>query len=632
MLLALHAGSPLAAPYLYVTRLFANQVDVVDLRTRALHDIIPVGINPTAASLNRDQSRLYVLNQTSKSLSIIDTTHDRVVQSVAFATPPITIAIPDNDEYVYVGLQDQSLGEASSVAVVDTMDGAVLLNQPIASAFANLISPDGKTYYSIGLSGIEVYDTVQHTTHMVAGPFYGSDGAALSADGATLYALATVPGVVTAIDTATLQAKWVVNVPWNGGNVRSPMAVSPDGSDVYVGNLADGSTAVIDAARGELATLLPTCEGPSGIAFSPDQRMVYVMCSFGSQVTRIDASRRSVIDTFPLGYQPTSSAHFVGAPPAPIYVANARSGTVSQVSTTDDTVNPLPYVGVGPQALAISPDGRWLYSANTGANTVSTLSLQDGTLAATVPVGAQPAGLAVSPQGTRLYVANSGSHSISVVDTAAQSVVATLPQADGVVSRSLLLGPGGRKLYVAQSNGTWVDVYDTASGATLTPIYIAYGAVSIALAPSGTQAFVTGFGNFVAPVSLDTDMSYTTWTVRTLTGMNPGATRVSQDGAWIYTVNHGDPNMAWNDYSISLFQTSDGQGGATLPLPADPSALWTTADGSRVYVALPALDALAVIDTASRHVLRLIGGFAAPSALVAPDWPVTNLIFQGSFD
>jgi len=83
--------------------------------------------------------------------------------------------------------------------------------------------------------------------------------------------------------------------------------------------------------------------------------------------------------------------------PTTLYVTN-WGGTVSVISTATNTVvgSPIP-AGSGPDALAISPDGKTLYVANWGG-TVSVISTATHTVVGSpIPVGIEPDALAISP-------------------------------------------------------------------------------------------------------------------------------------------------------------------------------------------------------------------------------------------
>ena len=100
-----------------------------------------------------------------------------------------------------------------------------------------------------------------------------------------------------------------------------------------------------------------------------------------------------------------------------LYVANARSGTVSQFSLDEvGALSPLatPTVAAGdfPNKLAVSPDGQSVYVVMR--NEVAQYDVRDDGLLSpkdspTVATGGSPVTVAVSPDGRSAYVTNFGS-------------------------------------------------------------------------------------------------------------------------------------------------------------------------------------------------------------------------------
>src|SRR5262249_7544247 len=117
-------------------------------------------------------------------------------------------------------------------------------------------------------------------------------GVAVSPDGSTVYVGASVldvnVGAVLVIATATdtVIARLI-------GPIASGLAVTPDGSKVYVATaqsfFGPPSVVVVDTATNGLIATIPVGGNPLGVAVTPDSSEVYV--------TNITDNNVSVIDT-----------------------------------------------------------------------------------------------------------------------------------------------------------------------------------------------------------------------------------------------------------------------------------------------------------------------------------------------
>lgn len=77
-------------------------------------------------------------------------------------------------------------------------------------------------------------------------------------------------------------------------------------------------------------------------------------------------------------------------------------------------------LGIGPDAVAVSPDGSRLYTSNPNADSVSVIDTTTNTVTGTVGVGNGPKSVTVSPDGARAYTAytaDAGGDSVSVIET-----------------------------------------------------------------------------------------------------------------------------------------------------------------------------------------------------------------------
>lgn len=111
-------------------------------------------------------------------------------------------------------------------------------------------------------------------------------------------------------------------------------------------------------------------------------------------------------------------------------VVNPDVNTVTLFDVGADRNLPLGEfpVGVEPNGVAVTPDGKFVYVANTVDGTVSVLAVDVtqqpvAQVVATLDVGTEPYGVAITPNGQKVYVTNARSNSISVIDVATNTVV-----------------------------------------------------------------------------------------------------------------------------------------------------------------------------------------------------------------
>ena len=219
-----------------------------------------------------------------------------------------------------------------------------------------------------------------------------------------------------------------------------------------------------------------------------------------------------------------------------IFVVNNTSGTVTQISTIDNTVvTPSITVGSNPVWGVMSADGLFVFVVNQGSGTVSVIDTSLRTVLATVPVGTTP-----SPQPNfafydaklkRLYVSNTGEGTISVIK--ADNISSTSPPVklkDIPVSgtpTSVTALSDGTKVYAALGNcpagvnhltilsqlgsctGNLVSVIDAVALREIRTISVGTGAVSIDASSDASRVFVVNSHDSVS----DSSGSHTAGTV-----------------------------------------------------------------------------------------------------------------------
>jgi YVTN family beta-propeller protein len=309
------------------------------------------------------QTVAYVANNSSNSVSVIDTACNTVTATIPVGNHPVGIAFSPDDALAYV-----TNGRDGTISVIDTATHSVTTTialvpspnpvAPISPAYL-AVTPDGKTLYvptgSDPVPSFQVVSTATNTATAVI-PLGGLnvEVLAVTPDGKHVYVVSENNNAtfVFVIDTATNTVVAQLTVP--GALLGPGVAITPSGSTVYV---APGDkplvTAINTANNTVMATIpIPTAAFPSGVAITPDGTRAYV-ADLGGEVFVIDTASNTVVAT---------------------------------IST------PL----VQPFALAVTPDGALVYVANPSTNNVSVIATATNTVVATVPVGSAPLGVATA--------------------------------------------------------------------------------------------------------------------------------------------------------------------------------------------------------------------------------------------
>ena len=284
----------------------------------------------------------------------------------------------------------------------------------------------------------------------------------------------TLNWTVKAVDTNTntVIATSAPIAPY--GNITPDVAVSPDGTRIYLANPTSGPGGqkiyVLDSSTlAQVGTPISVGTWPTVIAVSPNGTRLYVGNEIDDNVQVFDTSTQGLVATIPIGSAGYLTEMVISRDGSRVYVADGAYNKVTVVDAGNNTVlgsivgNPPP-AGRDPAAIALSPDGQRLYVTNTLEGTVSIFDTATRTLVGTpIPVGVpnylastilRPTGITVSSDGKRVYVARADD--IVVIDAASRAVVGAIrvdqppPDLDWM--------PVGQDIFIASDGDLYVNV------------------------------------------------------------------------------------------------------------------------------------------------------------------------------
>ncbi|MBI1929569.1 carboxypeptidase regulatory-like domain-containing protein, partial [Candidatus Poribacteria bacterium] len=123
----------------YVANELSNTVSVIDTATHTVTDTVPVGSYPYGVAVHPSGSTVYVANELSNTVSVIDTATHTVTDTVPVGSNPFGVAVHPAGRTVYV-----ANAISNTVSVIDTATHTVTATVTVGSlpqAFGLFIGP-----------------------------------------------------------------------------------------------------------------------------------------------------------------------------------------------------------------------------------------------------------------------------------------------------------------------------------------------------------------------------------------------------------------------------------------------------------------------------------------------------------
>jgi YVTN family beta-propeller protein len=315
---------------------------------------------------------------------------------------------------------------------------------------------------------------------------------------ATAY-VAGQSGTVTPILTATGTALKPIRIGKEYGQISSAIVFRPDGKTAYVLSstvLGGGSGTVTPIRTATNTALKPIAVGqdPRALAITPDGTTIYVTNYQSGTVTPIRTATNTALAPIRVGGNPWAIA--IAPDGKTAYVADTQSGTVTPIRTASNTALAPIRVGRNPLAIAITPDGKTAYVLNNGSGTVTPIRTATSTALAPIRVPAGSFSMAITPDGRTIYVLDLGSSQaqegmVIPIRTATNTALRSIPIGHAWPSTmNIAITPESKTAYVANASTGTITPIRTATDTALSRIRLADGAGPIAITPDGRTAYV----------------------------------------------------------------------------------------------------------------------------------------------
>jgi len=272
-------------------------------------------------------------------------------------------------------------------------------------------------------------------------------GLAISADGSTVYLASDKTGNFQVVDARS--GRIIGQIPI--GNDPNQMTLTKDGRFAYVPIRGDSKIAVVQLDPLRLVKLLPSPAGPHDAYTSADGTRIYVGAQFGTGIVVIDPATQSVLHTIPTtaGVRPLEPSEdgktiyvalskllgFVVVDPA------ARRVTRRVELGTLPEGMPQPYRDTWTHALQLANGGRELWLCDDINDLIRVVRLSDMKEVAQIRTGHFPHWFAMRPDGRVIFVSLWFSDAVAAIDVQTRKVLSNM---------QFELGSGPKRIAIAR--------------------------------------------------------------------------------------------------------------------------------------------------------------------------------------
>ena len=289
-------------PRIYVANESSNTVSVIDVKTFRLIGMVDTkNHSPHDLALTRDGKRLFATNLASGRLSVIDTEALETIASIYIGNRCHTVTLSNDNRQAWLA----NIGE-DLITIVDAVAYRVLGNIPVSKGPTSIaFSQDGQLAF-VGTQGktVQMIDTFTH--HLIKAIPVGADPhfLILGPDG-RIWGINAGGEDIFIIDPAAPDKALHVEV----GPQPQQIAFGykgMQGPNAYVTVSGSGRIAVVNAEAKTPRVLeqIEVGKGPNGIWASPEGTRLYVGQQSANVVRIIDTGTNQILTTLAVGKKP----------------------------------------------------------------------------------------------------------------------------------------------------------------------------------------------------------------------------------------------------------------------------------------------------------------------------------------
>ena len=303
--------------YLYVTDFNSSKVAVVNPVSDRVIAWTEVGENPIAVAYDPSDRNMYVANYGSGNVSVINSSTNAVIESIPAGTGPHSLAYDPGTGNMYVANwgSHSALSQSTNITVISSVTGKAIASIPVPLNPHTIAYDPSNGYMYVTITNNEYIEMINTTQNRIIRTFsfianhnpgqsYIEWPTAITYDPANgnMYAISLSPvSLIIEINSTTNVLTQV-----SDGVIGFGAAFNPQNQYLYflynpLNGLETGGVSAFDTNLNSTAAHLYLGKGPAGIAYDPDNGLLYVTNSVSGTLSAIRTVGPDTISFAPSG-------------------------------------------------------------------------------------------------------------------------------------------------------------------------------------------------------------------------------------------------------------------------------------------------------------------------------------------
>ncbi|RMB84303.1 YncE family protein [Streptomyces shenzhenensis] len=303
------------------------------------------------------QSRIYVPNTNSNTVTVIDPTTYKVIETIPVGVQPQHV-VPSWDLKTLWVNNDRG----NSLTPIDPRTGKAGKPVSVHDPYNLYFTPDGK--YAIVMASLDrqlVFRDphTMKTAKAVPVSCYGVNHADFSLDGRYFIVSCEFSGELLKVDTARMEVVAQQKLPLQGA-MPQDVKMSPDGKLFYIADMKANGLWILDGDAFDKPRFLATGNGCHGLYVSRDSRTMYISNRGEGTISLLDFGRGKLTGKWRLPGGGSPDMGGVSADGKVLWLSGRYNSEVYAIDTRTGAQLARIKVGSGPHGLAVYPQpGRY---------------------------------------------------------------------------------------------------------------------------------------------------------------------------------------------------------------------------------------------------------------------------------